>query len=467
MPRKVKFIISDTHLGAGLYEAGNGLEDFISDAEFVQWIHGLVAESERDGVEMELIINGDFLEMLQVPAVPEFDPTREYPPEVYAPSNEEASVQKVRHVIDGHPGVFAGLADFLHLGNPRRCITITKGNHDPELYWPGVQEAIRQAIGATGELADLVSFPPVAIQREGLYIEHGNQYAERVNRFRNFAEPLDPERPGELERIPGSRFVYEFFNSMERARPWIDGVSPLTALIWYALQFDTLFALRALLVLLQAAPGLIAGELGFRAASPEREATAALLNEIASSERQEALARRLAEDAAFRKGFYRQVASALEAAEVEEPPPTRALPEEEEIDPFQRAQAIQNRYTEMLAEEAERKAQQVGALVVSFGHTHRPLVRALSNGGVYVNSGAWVWRGDFAGADRETWRDLFEHPEKYSERRELTYVRVDYDAEGRPRAELHVLRTGEPQPEKPPVEGRPGCLGILRGLWGG
>ncbi len=61
MTRKAKFIISDTHLGAGLYEAGNVLEDFISDADFTQWVHDLIAESERDGVEMELIINGDFL----------------------------------------------------------------------------------------------------------------------------------------------------------------------------------------------------------------------------------------------------------------------------------------------------------------------------------------------------------------------------------------------------------------------
>ncbi len=466
MSRKAKFIISDTHIGAGLYEAGNGLEDFISDPDFVQWVHDLIAESERDNVEMELIINGDFLELLQVPAVPEFDPTADYPPEVYAPSNEAAAVQKVRHVIEGHPGVFAGLADFINPGSPRRYVTITKGNHDPELYWPGVQETIRQAIGATGDLADLLDFPPVSVRREGLYIEHGNQYTEKINRYRNFAEPLDPERPGELERVPGSRFVYEFFNSVERERPWIDGVSPLTSLIWYALQFDTLFALRALAILLQAAPGLIAGELGFRAVSPQQEVVASLLNELITSQQQEDVARRLAEDEAYCAAFYRRVESALDAADLEERSPTRAAPDAE-VDPFQMAQDIQNRYTEMLAEEAERKAQQTGALVVSFGHTHRPVVRPLSNGGVYINSGTWVWRGDFAGADREVWRDLFEHPEKYSERRELTYVRVDYDEEGQPTAALHTIQTEAPSPEKPPAPERPGCLGFIRRLWAG
>ncbi|NOZ28851.1 MAG: hypothetical protein GXP39_12470 [Chloroflexi bacterium] len=462
MTRKAKFIISDTHLGAGLYEAGNVLEDFISDADFTQWVHDLIAESERDGVEMELIINGDFLEMLQVPAVPSFDPLASYPPEVYAPSHEAACVQKMRHVVDGHPAVFASMADFLQLGPPRRSVTIIKGNHDPDLYWPGVQDVIRQAIGARGDLADLLTFPPVALQREGLYVEHGNQYTERINRYRDFAKPLDPERPGELERVPGSRFVYEFFNSLERERPWIDGVSPLTALIWYALQFDPGFALLALATLLPAAPGLIAGELGFRAATPEMTEAASLLNDLATPEQQAVVSRRLAEDPEFQAAFYRRVEAALETTGLEERPPSRAAPDGE-LDPFRVAQDIQRRYTDALVAEAERKAAETGALVVSFGHTHRPVVRQLSNGGVYVNSGTWVWRGDFAGADREVWRDLFENPTKYSEYREPTYVRVDYDEEGRPRAGLHLLSRPTPEP-RPPAQERIGCLEALKRL---
>lgn len=463
MTRKAKFIISDTHLGAGRYEAGNALEDFISDADFAQWVSELIAESERDDVEMELIINGDFLEMLQVPAVPDFDPTAEYPPDVYAPSDEAACVQKVRHVIEGHPDVFTAMADFIHESSPRRYITINKGNHDPDVYWPGVQDAIRQAIGATGDRTNLLDFPSVAVQREGLYIEHGNQYAERINRYQNFAEPLDPEHPDQLERVPGSRFVYEFFNSLERQRPWIDGISPLTALVWYGFQFDPGFALIALAALLRAAPGLIAGELGFRAATPAQERAAALLNEIASSERQAEIARRLAEDPAFRATFYRRVEAALDEAGLEERPPSRAAPGVEP-DAFQVAQDIQRRYTESLIAEAERKAAATGALVVVFGHTHRPVVRQLSNGGVYINSGTWVWRGDFAGANRELWRDLFENPAKYSGYREPTYVRVDYDEDERPRAGLHILSLPGTIPQ-PPAQERIGCLEALKRLF--
>lgn len=454
MTGKAKFIISDTHLGAGHYWEGNVLEDFISDEDFAHWIDTLIAESEADGVEMELIINGDFLELLQVPATDTFAPVEAYPPEAYAPTHEVAAVRKIHHVLAGHEPFFAALRRFISAARPRRSVTINKGNHDPELYWPLVQAALRGALAANGDRAELLRFPSIGVSREGIYVEHGNQYTENINRYTDFAEPLDPERPGELERVPGSRFVYEFFNGLERERPWIDGVSPLTALIWYAFAFDTAFALRALFTLLKAAPGLIAGELGIRGTA---EATA-LLDELSNEDQQIRLAQELDEDPAFRDAFLRRVVQATSPLEpavaemLERRTPTS-------IDPFEVAQDIQHRYTEILAQEAGRIARETGAMVVSFGHTHRPVVRPLPNGGVYINSGTWVWRGDFAGADREVWRDLFEHPERYSEARELTYVRIDYDDNGTPRGELCTL----PSAQRAPSQERRGCLGWI---WG-
>ncbi|MCD6290585.1 MAG: hypothetical protein J7M34_08790, partial [Anaerolineae bacterium] len=334
MTTKAKFIISDTHLGAGRYDAGNVLEDFISDTDFERWLRALVAESERDGVEMELIINGDFIEMLQVPALSSFDPTVDYPPDAYAPTREDAAVLKMCHVIAGHRTVFNALGAFISPGPPRRSVTINKGNHDPELYWPAVQDAIRQAVGATDARAELLTFPAVAVQREGIYVEHGNQYAESYNRYRNFAEPLDPEHPGELERVPGSRFVYECFNSLERERPWIDGVSPMTALIWYALRFDMPFALHALEVLLRSAPGIVIGEMGFRSVLPDQAVAAELLNEMTAPERKVEMTRRLETDDAFRASFYRRAGVALEAVGLGEQPASRAL-SEGRVDPLQ------------------------------------------------------------------------------------------------------------------------------------
>jgi hypothetical protein len=79
---KLKVVVSDFHLGAGPPDINyNPLEDFVADEAFSQFLETLRAESDNDHKEVELIINGDFFEFLQVPAVDEFDPQRAYPPE--------------------------------------------------------------------------------------------------------------------------------------------------------------------------------------------------------------------------------------------------------------------------------------------------------------------------------------------------------------------------------------------------
>ena len=60
---KLKFVLSDLHLGAGLgKEAGNALEDFTADQHLVHLLQQISGESEQDQREVELIINGDFFE---------------------------------------------------------------------------------------------------------------------------------------------------------------------------------------------------------------------------------------------------------------------------------------------------------------------------------------------------------------------------------------------------------------------
>lgn len=85
-----------------------------------------------------------------------------------------------------------------------------------------------------------------------------------------------------------------------------------------------------------------------------------------------------------------------------------------------------------LYQAAEAKSRGEGARVVVFGHTHSPVSEPLGTGGLYLNTGTWVWVRDFSDADEATWRELFEHPERFTEDRRLTYVRIDYDEEGQP-----------------------------------
>jgi hypothetical protein len=258
---KFKIIVSDLHLGAGFAEAGNALEDFTQDAEFACLLQEAREESEADCMECELILDGDIMEFLQVPSLHEFDPAKAYPPEDYRSSSEEDSLKKVNLIIAGHPVFFAALRDFLNAAHPLRQVTIIKGNHDVNLHWMAVQDRIREAVGATGERRNLVTFEARCISREGIYVEHGNQYAEKVNRFDDFEKPRDRAQEGQLVLVPGSRFVIDFFNDVERERYWIDGVKPITSLIWYGFAFDFVFAVKALIGFLKAALPLLFGSL--------------------------------------------------------------------------------------------------------------------------------------------------------------------------------------------------------------
>ncbi len=427
MSGKFKIIVSDLHLSAGRVAEGNPLEDFTSDDEFAALLEQTAAESDRDGADVELIFNGDTFEMLQVPHRDEFDPTAAYPPEAYHSSSEEDSVRKMEIIIGGHPRFFDALRRFLQVGPPRRSITFIKGNHDLNLHWSGVQERIRRELEAVGPKAPLLTFEERRISREGIYVEHGNQYAERVDRVRDMEEPHDHDRPGQLALPPGSWFVMDVFNEIERERYWIDGVKPITSLLFYALAYDFPFAVKALGILLRALPGLV--QEGFLDAQPDE--AEALARRLADSAGVEELAARYESDESFRAEFNGQVLRLLT------PQPADAVaeavvPRSVVADPVALADRIREQVHSSLYEIAGRRAAEEGVRLVTFGHTHDAGREPLPDGGLYINSGTWTWRADFGGAGKETWKDLFEHPERFTDDRRLTYVRVDYDETGQP-----------------------------------
>ena len=445
-----KIIVSDLHLGAG--GKGNLLEDFTSDQDFLMWVNRLARESETMRRPMDFIINGDFMEMLQVPALEDFDPRAKYPPENYEVRTELDAVRKVELVIKGHPQVFQALRNFVSSGNPRRRLIILWGNHDPELYWPKVQQKIVEAVGARPE-EGVVLFPGRYFLEDGVYVEHGNQYTEPYNRFEHPDEPVDRKYPLRLEIPSGSEFVMRFFNDIEWERYWVDGVKPLEALVWYALSYDTRFALSLIPKFLEATP-LLSGKPVYVAAAQTPD-IAALSSEVGEREGQDRTMRAM-EDKAYRAEFYKRVRKALVAAGYEDPwrgePPDYNI-----VHPAEGGERLSARILDDLTRAAEEKAEETGAKVVVFGHTHEPLEAWLQGGKRYFNSGTWVWRGDFSTAGPFTWEDLFRHPEKYARMRDLTYVRVDYRKNGEPKPSLK--RVGS-QPQPIP-SGKLGCLGAV------
>jgi UDP-2,3-diacylglucosamine pyrophosphatase LpxH len=427
---KFKIIVSDFHLGAGPTTGENPLEEFTLDEEFAALLAGVAAESERDGADVELILNGDTFEMLQVPHVDDLDPAEAYPPERYHSSLEENSARKMALIVRGHPGFFEALRSFAQLGPPQRCVTFVKGNHDIDLHWLQVQDHIRQALDAHGDRTPLLSFVERRIRREGIYVEHGNQYAERVDQVRDMEEPHDPSRLGELDYPPGSWFVMNVFNEIERERYWVDGVKPITALIWFALKYDFLFAARAIATLLRALPGTLEDAL----LAVEPSGAEALAQQLEDPEVRQEIAWRYQEDPAFRARFNAELAQALSP-----PPMTRgaaALALLPTPDAVAMGEKIQERMRSSLFDAARQRAMEEDVHLITFGHTHEAGGEVLPGGGVYINSGTWTWKGDFTGVGEGAWRELFEHPERFTDDRLLTYVRVDYDEAGQPHGRL-------------------------------
>ncbi len=417
-------------MGPGDLDAPNPLEDFDSDDEFVTFIDAIIAESNRDNKNVELIINGDFLEFLQVPAVDDFDPLATYPPSAYTDTGVVASLKQLNIIIENHAKVFGALAEFLHADAPIREITILSGNHDPNLYWQAVQSRFREAIGALGRRRKYLNFVRTFINRENIYVEHGNQRTEKMNRFPNFEVPLDADDASQIYLPPGAKFVINYFNFAEREAWWIDSAKPFTSLIWFTLQWDFNLAVDLLLGFLVHSPGLLMGSFSASAATPPPSSP--LITQLEDDSQRVNIAQRYTEDDDFRHDFHRQIYNLLH--------PTRALKTAQTIaalgNAIEMAQTDQEEMRSVLSEAAEEIIGTGKAKAVFFGHTHHPAFEKIGDDGYYINTGAWLWEEDLSNATKDKWFALFNNPEQFQKTKRLPFARVDYDKQGNPTPQL-------------------------------
>jgi hypothetical protein len=282
---------------------------------------------------------------------------------------------------------------------------------------------------AIGGWHSLVAFVERRINREGIYVEHGNQYAEALDRIDDMEEPHDHDKLGQLAIPLGSWFVMNVFNKVEREKYWIDGIKPITAMVFYGLAYEPVFALRSLATLIRALPGVIRDGLLEATPSPAED----LVHQMEDPERAAELLRRYETDEEFRAELNAELASLI--APPPDPMMTEAFPLPDTPNPVDMADQIRERVRSSLFRMAAARATEEGAKLVTFGHTHDASCEELPNGGVYINSGTWTWRADMGGAGKETWRELFEHPERFTEDRLFSYVRIDYEGE-EPRGQL-------------------------------
>src|ERR1051326_6569564 len=132
--KRVTLVVSDLHMGDN-----NPGDDFVDEnGQFAKFVREQAGTPEARAGEVELIINGDFLEFVQVyPQAFSLSP-----PDYWC--SEEESVAKVDCILKAYTDIFAALKEFQRSGNR---VTLFAGNHDVDLYWPTVQARIREHAG--------------------------------------------------------------------------------------------------------------------------------------------------------------------------------------------------------------------------------------------------------------------------------------------------------------------------------
>lgn len=164
--KKVKLVLSDLHLGKGrLLEDGglNSLEEFYFSDKLVEFFQYYSTGAYRD-YDVEVVINGDFLNFLQV----------DYKGHYLTAITETIAVEILKSILVAHSQVFKAMGEFL--SKPNRRITYIVGNHDQGMMFQGCRDALDQFIGQPLQYKSIIYYV------DGIHIEHGHMH-EAANRM--------------------------------------------------------------------------------------------------------------------------------------------------------------------------------------------------------------------------------------------------------------------------------------------
>lgn len=234
---KVVLVISDLHLSAGKMLKGkrNLLEDFHYDSELIDFLN-YYSSGDYQELEVELVINGDFLDFLAVPFV-EF-----YDDEFWS---EKAALAKLDMIMKAHQPVFKNMKKFL--AQPNKSIVYIIGNHDAEFVFDSLKEKFKNFFEELAEKIIISNSLHTFIPVQGVYIQHGHQY-EKANDFDQDNSIIETVS-GEKYFIPpwGSYWVTNIINKYKQERGFINAVRPVKHFLIHGFIFDTFFTLRFML----------------------------------------------------------------------------------------------------------------------------------------------------------------------------------------------------------------------------
>lgn len=232
---KIYLVISDLHLGAGSIINGrrNPLEDFHADTEFVAFLE-YYSSGEFSSQTIELVINGDLLDLLAVPFVQFFDD------EFWS---EKAAREKLRMILEAHPQVMTALDEFLSVKN--KTMTFIIGNHDAEMVFDSLKKDFLNYFSQENQNKILLSNDvDVYNPEKGLYFLHGHQY-EHANNFDLKTSIIESSKGDQYFKPTwGSYYVTHIMNRYKTERDFINVVRPVKNMIIHGLLYDTFFILR-------------------------------------------------------------------------------------------------------------------------------------------------------------------------------------------------------------------------------
>ncbi len=227
--KKIKLVISDLHLGKGrlLDDGGvNALEEFYYSEKLVEFFQYYSTGAYKD-YDVEVIINGDFLNFLQV----------DYKGHYLTTITETIAIEVLKSIIKGHAQVFKAMGDFL--SQPYRQITYVIGNHDQGMMFQGCRDHLDQAVGKPLLYKNIIYFV------DGIHIEHGHMH-EAANR-------MDPRKffikqglPEPILNLPfGSHFFIELVLKVKEKYPHVDKIRPFGQMMRWALVNETMMLFKA------------------------------------------------------------------------------------------------------------------------------------------------------------------------------------------------------------------------------
>lgn len=233
------YVASDLHLAEGLDARTRRyarLEGFFYDEEFAAFLDACLADAGDHPAH--LILNGDVFDFLAVVRVPGTAERRAEGLEVtrfeqkygLLPTERKAR-WKLARIVRGHRRFFLALLRWMASG---RDLVLIRGNHDMELFWPGVRErltellieiAVEEDVALTRDQieARLVHRDWFYYEPGRVFVEHGHQY-EVSNCVPNLLNPVFPRNPfGERDAIldypAGSHFLQIVFNRLRLIDP--------------------------------------------------------------------------------------------------------------------------------------------------------------------------------------------------------------------------------------------------------